>query len=112
MTKPVVNTELTYLYRDACNYKLWTTVVLPGTLTIEELVELKSYLQDGEFFLPGQVELPDWNKYSGTEDDTPFFEFCSMEPTPKSPDLGLPVERLLENFRKTEGVWDTSGYDI
>ena len=42
----MTNTTITYLYRDASNYKAWSSVVLAGEFTFEAL---KPHLEEGEF---------------------------------------------------------------
>lgn len=100
-----LNTEIQYLYRDASNFKLRTLCVLAGALTEAEKEEILECLIDGEYFVPGQAGLPDDNRYSGTEDDTDWFELESIEDTDHSPTLSMTAQELLENFRKAKGNW-------
>ena len=50
-----MNSCLTYLYRDASNYKFWGSVTIEGHL---EMDQLTPYLYEGEYFLPELVEIP------------------------------------------------------
>ena len=68
------NTLIEYLYRDGSNYKKYSEAVVSGTLDEKEVLEIWECLEYGELFLPAQVGLPDDNRYSGTEDDHPWFE--------------------------------------
>ena len=53
------NTALTYLYRDADNYKATRTVILSGALQPGDLEKIFSGLDDGLWFIPSQVGLDD-----------------------------------------------------
>lgn len=107
------NTEIWYTYRDASNYKLHTTVVIPGIVSDAQEKTIRDCLMDNEWFLPAQVGLPDDNKYSGTEDDHPFFELCSFETVSKPVTKGfenLTPEILVERFLKAKDNWDESSF--
>lgn len=47
-------TQVTYLYRDASNYKYWGDFCVLGELHVQEL---NDYLFDGEFFIPEKIGL-------------------------------------------------------
>ena len=53
-----MNTKLSYMYRDANNYKQWEEIVFAGVLKDEEKLKKIKFI-DGEFFIPGKVDLPD-----------------------------------------------------
>ena len=53
------NTRITYLYRDADNYKTLNEVVIQGTFTDEEIDEMMAVCDQGEYFIPRQVGLPE-----------------------------------------------------
>ena len=46
------NTRITYLYRDADNYKTLNEVVIQGTFTDEEIDEMMAVCDQGEYFIP------------------------------------------------------------
>lgn len=54
-----MNTVFSYLYRDADNYKARETVVLTGAPRPGDFDVIQSALDDGCFFIPSQVGLPD-----------------------------------------------------
>jgi hypothetical protein len=56
MTEQV--TVIEYQYADTNNYKAHATLVLPGTLTPDEVVRMWAATFEGEQFLPAQVGLP------------------------------------------------------
>ena len=46
------NTRVSYMYRDANNYKYYAHVVVAGELRYDEIA---SYLDDGEHFIVGEI---------------------------------------------------------
>jgi hypothetical protein len=50
-----ITTTVTYLYRDAGNWKFWGEFNVLGTLGFDDL---RSYLLDEEFFIPEPIGLP------------------------------------------------------
>lgn len=100
------NTEVQYLNRDCSNCEKWSRHVLPGTLTDAEKEEIRGCLMCGKLFFPGQVGLPDDNRFSGTEDDEDWFEFVSLADTDRAPDRTLTAQELLENFREAKWNWE------
>ena len=71
-----MNSCLTYLYRDASNYKFWGTVTIEGHL---EMDQLTPYLHEGEYFLPELVEIPSLTPSPMTEDDHNWHQLFSVE---------------------------------
>ena len=71
--RPFANTLVPYMYRDAHNYKAHAEVVFDGTITDEERTALEAGLQDGEYFVPGSVDLADArdvdSRWTGVWDD-------------------------------------------
>ena len=51
-------TILTYLYRDADNFKAHATIRLSGTLTPAETAEIFARCDSGTYFIPEQLRLP------------------------------------------------------
>ena len=56
---PGPNTLIEYMYRDASNYKKTNVAVLKGRISLGQIGLIESSLNDGEFFIPGQVGLQD-----------------------------------------------------
>ena len=52
-----MNTKISYLYRDADNYKKVNECVIAGTLTTEQICTIKDCCDMGEYFIPRQVGL-------------------------------------------------------
>lgn len=79
------NVKLTYLYRDASNYKAWGEITFanPEYLLLEEIEEsLATCFLDGIFFVASQVGIPEvflFHEYPFSEDDHFFHEFVAVE---------------------------------
>ena len=54
-----MNTKISYLYRDADNYKKVNECVIAGALTAEQICAIKDCCDMGEYFIPSQVGLPE-----------------------------------------------------
>jgi len=54
-----LNTKIEYLYRDASNYKVYNECVVKGIVTAEQRKEIVDCLNEGEYFIPSQVGLPE-----------------------------------------------------
>ena len=52
--RKVINYELHYLYRDASNYKFRASIVVSGSIKIQDL---EPHLISGEYFIPQAVGL-------------------------------------------------------
>jgi hypothetical protein len=72
------NTKVTYMYRDASNYKYWGSFVVKGHLAIEEL---EPYFFDSEFFVATEVGLKHLLTDSWNEDDHVLHTISEMEST-------------------------------
>ena len=86
-----------YLYRDASNYKAYGKLLLLGGVTKADIIEVRSYLDSGEFFVPELVGvLPlqgELYQYSDgpTEDDHDFHEFVDLRPATEKEVETLPL---------------------
>lgn len=105
------------MYRDAANWKQHGTVILDGKLSTEQINEIISALNEGEFFIPSQVGLTDlqdefyandkgdlenahcWNTIESAE----CFELTNEEPT-----IERTAEEIYNNFMivKKYGKWN------
>lgn len=106
-----MNTRISYLYRDASNYKAFNTAVLRGLLSKEQIREIISCLEEEERFIPEQVGLPAdrLDRYERCEDDTCWLELyeSGFEPTNQKATVEITAEELLERFRKAKDNWKT-----
>lgn len=102
------NTRINYLYRDADNYKVHNECVITGEITQEQIDTIISTLEDGEYFIPHLVGLPE--KKFDTYDpqaDHPFFELNEncFELTDFAATLELTVAELVEAFVRQKDNW-------
>lgn len=95
-----VNTLISYLYRDASNYKVRNEAVVEGTLTRTQKLAIINSLIDGEFFIPSKVGLPEERFDSWTEDDHEFFElaFDGLTDTTRPTTVSITAKELYDNF--------------
>lgn len=104
----MANTQITYMYRDASNWKQFETVVLAGAMSQEDIDLIISKLEDGDLFIPEQVGLPrlQFRWPTLNEDDHVYhelkredFEIVDLPPT-----LEITAKELVENFHNVN--WD------
>lgn len=102
------NTKISYLYRDANNYKKQNVVILNGCITPEQIDTIVSCLQDEEYFIPQQVGLPEERFDDITLDDHAWFELGkeSFEPTDKAATENLSISELMGNFISAKDNWN------
>ena len=91
------NTKITYLYRDASNYKAWGEEVIKGTLKLNQLTP---YLIDTEFFIPIDIGLPNLQPHPRNEDDHDLHTIEELEATTDKPTIRINAETLINNFQK------------
>lgn len=103
----MTNTRIEYLYRDQSNYKRLNGVVVPGEITPEQQRRILATLEDGEYFVPRNVGLPETKFASTTQDDHDFFELdsASFYPTDKDPEITTDPEALTRRFEACAGKW-------
>ena len=100
-----VNTAIRYLYRDADNYKVRHEVVIAGGMSEEQEQAIEDSLDEGVYFIPAQVGLPDNRFGSVTEADHPWFEWEGAEPTAAHPTLHITAEELTAKFVGVANGW-------
>lgn len=103
-----MNTKISYLYRDADNYKAYNECVIPGIITKEQQKRILGSLDEGEYFIPSLVGLPEkkFDKYD-PEADHPFFELGphSFEETSAEPTVDITPEELAKAFEAHTSLW-------
>lgn len=103
------NTLISYLYRDADNYKNYISVIVKGTLSENAVTKIISSLNEGEYFIPQQVGLPETRFPDGiTEADHIWFELyesgiCS---TSDDPTINLSADDVLRAFVNAAENWN------
>jgi hypothetical protein len=74
-----MNTRLTYMYRDASNYKFYGGAVFEGEITAEERIEFTAALHGEENFIAEQVGLESVRPGGTYPDDGVWHEFLEWE---------------------------------
>lgn len=102
-----VNTKITYLYRDASNYKKWNECVVKGRISEAGIREILDCCQDRQYFIPSQVGLPEEKFRDTTDDDHCWFELyeSGFQMTFQSETEAVTAETLVGAFRKSRGNW-------
>lgn len=87
-----MNTKISYLYRDADNYKKVNECVIAGALTAEQICAIKDCCDMGEYFIPSQVGLPErrFDRYD------PAVDHCWFE---------LDEDSFSETIEPPIGMW-------
>lgn len=106
-----MNTEIEYLYRDGCNAKIWTSIVLAGELDHAQqqiLFSCCSHEFDDPQFVPLEVGLRvlgpvyDWDPAM----DHPWHVLASVSQTDKPATVSAPMAaELLALFQARAGRW-------
>jgi hypothetical protein len=102
----VQNIKLTYLYRDAANYKAWGTVIFTNSdgLALDEIEKrLRLCLLDDGLFVAAQVCIPDvflFHQYPFSEDDHFYHKLDGVKFTAEQPtDLqGRSIREFIDDF--------------
>lgn len=103
-----MNTRMCYLYRDANNYKVHNEVILKGAISAEQISSIIGCLNEGEFFVPSAVGLPEEKFSEEKMSDHPWFtlEEDDFEATDEEPTVNLTTEKLLGNFLRMNEKWE------
>ena len=104
-----MNTRMSYMYRDADNYKTHHDEVLSGEITQQQLMTIVDCLDDKTYFIPHQLGLPEIRFDQVTESDHCWFELCpeqDFSSTNDEPTIDITVDELVERFQKAKGHWD------
>ena len=56
-----MNTKISYLYRDADNYKVYNECIVQGEISEEQIRQILDCCDMGEYFIPQQVGCPKEN---------------------------------------------------
>ena len=110
------NTKISYMYRDASNYKVHEEVILEGTMTEEQWQKIREHLYDGEFFIPDVLGMEGLQWKLGEydeEEDHCYHELTGYEPTDKR-SCGTSVqtvEKFVETFLSMDQKkWEAEAY--
>lgn len=112
--EPEMNTKISYLYRDADNYKVYNECIVPGVLTQEQEEAILDSRHDGEWFIPSLVGLPGKDFTSlgydyDEEVDHPWFELDDdgFQKTTASPTVSVTAQELAGAFLACRDKWET-----
>ena len=96
------NIKLSYLYRDAGNYKQFGDIIFanPETLPLYEIEkQIKEKLIDGEFFSAKEWNLPTLYAYpKDRELDHTWHEFESVDYSEEKPIMKISIQTFLNNL--------------
>ena len=96
--------KVTYLYRDAANFKCWGSFVVKGSLCLDDLT---AHMIDREFFVPELIGVPPLCPEFKTEIDHDYHEVNLIEPSPAAP-YAFTAEELIERMRqRSEVEWQS-----
>ena len=104
-----MNTLMSYLYRDSSNYKINNTVVLAGIITQKQIDEIAVTLNEGCYFIPSQIGLPEKRFDDYTEEDHCWFELdteTAFSETAQAPTVNMTVSELVSKFGEVNGCWN------
>ena len=108
-----LNTKISYLYRDADNYKVHNECVVQGEISEKQIRQILDCCDMGEYFIPRQVGMPErkFDEYD-TEADHCWFELSKegFEYTKQPANVSLTVQRLAENFAVCRNNWKDAEY--
>lgn len=109
----MMNTKISYLYRDADNYKVHNYAIISGPITEAQIETIISCLDELEYFIPHLVGLPEkrFDTYDITVDH-PFFELdeSRFEKTDLEPTVDINTEQLVQNFINNKDNWTDFAY--
>lgn len=108
MSQKYRNTKISYLYRDAYNYKQHNECVVEGVLTDEQKAIIMGCLNEGEYFIPGQLGMPEKRFEKVSDADHCWFELEAngFQPTNEEATLTINAEELVTAFQKAKENWD------
>lgn len=98
------NTRIDYLYRDACNYKVYQYFVIQGPITPEQIQLILESCLDGEYFIPSNVHpwMPE-QRFDGYDPliDDDYFEIgkYSFSSTQEEATIPITADELVKRFQ-------------
>lgn len=105
----IVNTRISYLYRDASNYKAYNEVIIKGKISPGQINQIMECLDDGEYFIPCQIGFPEIRIGEvDPEVDHCWFELerSSFECTSEPETIEMTADELVQAFKEASGNWD------
>lgn len=101
------NTRIEYLYRDAANWKQGNACIIKGTIDKAGVDTIMASLDEGEYFIPQAVGLPETRFGTWSEDDHSYFELdkTGFSLTNEEPTVDVDAETLVARFKAAAGHW-------
>ena len=106
------NTRISFLYRDADNYKVYSDCVIDGLLTKAQQSVILACLDEGEYFIPEEVGLKgktftDLGYDYDPQSDHPWFELSEnpFEVTDLPPSVAVTADQLTNAFIRCKDRW-------
>ena len=108
-----MNTKISYLYRDAGNYKQYNECIIAGALSAKQICTILDCCDRCEYFIPGQVGLPEhrFDTYDPQADHC-WFEMNedSFSETIEPPTIALTATELVNRFEECSNNWQDKAY--
>lgn len=104
------NTRISVMYRDAANYKKTADIVLAGALAQTDLDHMVSAMDEGTYFLPGQVGLRALNPGAAHHDeelDHPWHTIEAVQLTSEAATETVSTAQLVDTWPASEVEWDS-----
>jgi hypothetical protein len=101
-----MNTRLSYRYADKSDCRQYTSVVVAGTITWDQI---GPYLAQQRSFIPGQIGLEDLQyRFALPGGDHPWHQIApdDIRPTETAPTIALTAEDLADRFAGIQWVVD------
>lgn len=101
------NTRIEYLYRDGANWKQHNECVVAGVIDKTNVDDIVASLDEGTYFIPRAVGLPETRFPTWNEDDHSYFELdaAGFSPTNEEPTVDVDAETLVARFKAAAGHW-------
>lgn len=98
----MIGAEISYLYRDASNYKFRARVHVSGRLSKADLMP---FMIDGTYFIPDAVGMKGLQPTERNEDDHDLHEIVDITATRiLSDQMLMPAEILISRFKRTSHI--------
>jgi hypothetical protein len=107
-----LNTRLSYRYTDNTYCKQYTSIVVEGTITWDQI---EPFLTKRGFFIPGQVGLEDLqHRFALAGSDHPWHQMVpeDLRPTESAPTVPFNAEELAHRFATTTWTPDVRSASI
>lgn len=92
--------EVTYLYRDASNYKYWGSFKIRGVLAVDEL---RPHMLMNDYFVPEAVGIRSLTPSERNDDDHDLHEIIAIEPAVTGP-YAFTAADLVMSFQRQNSI--------